>query len=144
MIIPSLPFHTVLAGSRLYFHPSRSNLFADASDSELHRIMAPSTTLRPAYRLINPLNNHRNIGVWVDYLLPKSDFRRTILLCLAHELIPKLLERATLPLFPTAAVLLLPMLMLDLNLHAKVIHTQNVGNGIGLMVTQSVNGVTDA
>ena len=36
------------------------------------------------------------------------------------------------------------MLMLDLNLHAKVIHTQNVGNGIGLMATQIVNDVADA
>lgn len=45
--------------------------------------------------------------------------------------------------FSAAAILLLPMLMRDLYLHAKVIHTQNVGNGIGLMVTQSVNGVAD-
>ena len=36
------------------------------------------------------------------------------------------------------------MLMRDLDLHAKVVHTQNVGNGIGLVATQIVNGVADA
>ena len=41
--------HTALAGSRLYFHPSRSNLFAGASDNGLYRRKALSTTLRLAY-----------------------------------------------------------------------------------------------
>ena len=41
--------HTALAGSRLYFHPSRSNLFAGASDNGLCRRKALSTTLRLAY-----------------------------------------------------------------------------------------------
>jgi hypothetical protein len=36
------------------------------------------------------------------------------------------------------------MLMLDRHLHAKVVHSQNVGNGVGLVTTQIVNGVTDA
>ena len=46
--------------------------------------------------------------------------------------------------FSVAAILLFPMLMLDIDLHAKVVHTQNVENGIGLVATQLVNGVADA
>ena len=61
--------HTALAGSRLYFHPSRSNLFADASDSEFRRIMAPSTAPRSAYPRISPPDNRGNIGV-CDWLSP--------------------------------------------------------------------------
>ena len=62
----SLQVHTTRAGSRLYFHPCRSNLFADASDSELRRIMAPSTA---AYLRIGSPNNRGNIGV-CDLLSP--------------------------------------------------------------------------
>ena len=36
------------------------------------------------------------------------------------------------------------MLMRDLDLHAKVVHTQNIENGIGLVTAQIVNGVADA
>ena len=57
MIIPSLPFHTAHAGSRLYFYPNRNNPFVVASDSELRRIMAPSIAPRSAYQQINPPNN---------------------------------------------------------------------------------------
>ena len=42
--------HTALAGSRLYFHQSRSNPFVDANDNALCRRMARSTAPRPAYR----------------------------------------------------------------------------------------------
>ena len=69
MIIPSLPFHKALVGCYQYFRQCRNNLFAGASDSELRRIMAPSIAPRPAYLRINPLNNHRNIGV-CDWLSP--------------------------------------------------------------------------
>ena len=69
----------------------------------------------------------------IGYLLPKSDLWRTILLCLVYELIPKLLKRTTLPPFPTATVLLLPMLMRDLDLHAKVGHALLSSFGIGIV-----------
>ena len=38
--------HTTLAGSRLYFHPSRSNPFVVAIGNELRRLMARSTAPR--------------------------------------------------------------------------------------------------
>ena len=69
MIIPSLPFHKSLVGCYQYFRQCRNNRCAGASDSELRRIMAPSIAPRPAYLRINPLNNHRNIGV-CDWLSP--------------------------------------------------------------------------
>ena len=61
--------HTTLASSLRYFHPSRNNPFADASDSELHRRMAPSIAPHLAYLRIAPPNYHRNIGV-CDWLSP--------------------------------------------------------------------------
>ena len=69
MIIPSLPFHTVLASSHQCFRQCRNNLFAGASDSELHRRLAPSIAPRQAYRQISPPNNHGNIG-GCDWLSP--------------------------------------------------------------------------
>ena len=69
MIIPSIPFHTALAGSRLYFHPSRNNLFADANDNALCQRMAPSTAPRSAYLRIGPPNNRGNIDA-CDWLSP--------------------------------------------------------------------------
>ena len=80
----------------------------------------------------------------IGYLLPKSDLWRTILLRLAYKLIPKLLERATLPPIKSTTILLDNVLVLDRNLNPKIIHSQNVGNGIGLVATQIVNGVADA
>ena len=35
-------------------------------------------------------------------------------------------------------------LAIDFYLHAEVVHTQNVGDGIGLVVAQIVNDVADA
>ena len=76
--------HTALAGSRLYFHPSRSNLFAVASDNGLCRRKALSTTLRLAYLRIGSPNNHRSTVVcaWLspaqvgfvahDFALPRA------------------------------------------------------------------------
>ena len=77
-------------------------------------------------------------------LLPESDLWRTIMLGLMHKLIPKLLKRATLPPMEATAVLLDNELVLDRNLNPKIIHSQNVGNRVGLVVAQIVNGVADA
>ncbi len=41
--------HTTLAGSRLYFHPSRSNLFADANEDILCPRKGLCTSLHSAY-----------------------------------------------------------------------------------------------
>ena len=136
--------HTTLAGSRLYFHPSRNNLFVVAIGNELRRLMARSTAPRSTYPRISPPDNRGNIGVcdWQSPARVESVVHDFALPC--AQTCPELLKRATLPPFPTAAILFLPMLMRDLDLHAKVVHTQNVGNGIRLMVAQIVNGVADA
>ena len=61
--------HTALAGSHLCFHPSRNNLFADASGNGFCQRMAPSTALHLAYLRINPPSNRGNIG-GSDWLSP--------------------------------------------------------------------------